>query len=77
MSESGRKQSATDLGFWHDATLEELMAKQGIRGPQSFDDLLGAGAGLWDDDHEFEQFVRGIELCRRGARREEPDQRKE
>ena len=41
-------------------TIEELAAEQGVQLPQDFDRLLGAGAQLWDNDAEFDQFLRWL-----------------
>lgn len=54
--------------FWRSSTLEELASEQGVSGPQPLDELLGAGAGLWDTDQEFESFVSGIYERRRESR---------
>ncbi|HEY1379798.1 MAG TPA: hypothetical protein VGF55_23550 [Gemmataceae bacterium] len=44
-------------------TIEELMAAQGIQGPQDLDSL--AAPDLWKDDEEFEQFLAALQESRR------------
>jgi hypothetical protein len=46
-------------------TLPELAAAQGIRGPQDFDALNGAGADLWDSDTDFDEFQAALRESRR------------
>jgi hypothetical protein len=42
-------------------TIEELAAEQGVKLPQNLDELLGKGCDLWDDDEDFENFLRWLE----------------
>lgn len=53
--------------FWHPKTVEQLAAAQGVRGPQSLDALIGAGAELWENDEAFERFLASIDRSRREA----------
>ena len=46
-------------------TLAELAAEQGVSVPQRFDALYGAGADLWDNDAEFEEFQAFLRESRR------------
>lgn len=46
--------------FWRERTLDELAAQQGITVPQPLDELFGAATELWDDDEDFDHFLRGI-----------------
>ncbi|MBI2480488.1 MAG: hypothetical protein HYV60_18230, partial [Planctomycetia bacterium] len=46
--------------FWQSPTLADLSHRQGLAEPQSFDQLLGAGATLWSDDAETEQFAADV-----------------
>jgi len=50
----------TGVNFWEEKTLDQLVAEQGVEPIQRLDEILGAGAGLWEDDREFEEFLRGI-----------------
>ena len=47
-------------GFWQPPTVDELAAEQGITAPQQIDEMIGAAAGLWDDDEDFHRFLQGI-----------------
>jgi hypothetical protein len=51
---------------WRRKTLEELMAEQGIHGPQDLDSL--AAPDLWEDDEEFERFLSALRESRRDGR---------
>lgn len=51
--------------FWREPSLEELAVEQGICQPQKLDDLVGAGADLWDGDEQFDEFLAGIYARRR------------
>jgi hypothetical protein len=53
---------------WRSKTLAEIMAEQGITGPQDLDALIGAGEDLWADDAEFEQFLAYVHQSRREGR---------
>jgi len=46
--------------FWRKRTIEQLMAQQSISAPQRWEDVVGQGAALWDDDRQFDEFLRGI-----------------
>jgi hypothetical protein len=46
-------------------TLAELAAAQGINGPQNFEALFGAGADLWNNDADFEEFQAALCESRR------------
>jgi hypothetical protein len=46
-------------------TVEEIMAEQGITGPQDLDTLIGAGADLWNSDEELDQFLADIRARRK------------
>jgi type II secretory pathway component PulM len=41
-------------------TIEELAAEQGVELPQNLDRLFGAGEQLWDNDAEFDEFLRWL-----------------
>lgn len=43
----------------------QLAAEQGVTVPQDVNGLIGAGAGLWDTDEEFEAFQRWLTEGRR------------
>lgn len=58
-SERALVQESADT-FWQAPPLSELSRRQGIAEPQSFDQLLGAGATLWSDDAETEQFAEDV-----------------
>lgn len=49
-------------------SLAELMAEQGVNGPQDLDALSGSGSDFWVDDAEFEQFLAWLRESRREAR---------
>jgi len=53
---------------WRSKTLAELMAEQGVNGPQDPDSLSGDGADYWADDAEFEQFLAWLRESRREGR---------
>jgi hypothetical protein len=57
--------------FWNEKTLEQLSSEQGIAGPQPLAGLMGAGADLWDDEEDFEEFVSDIYDRRRKSREQE------
>ena len=67
MQQKGRHASE---GFWREKTIEELAAEQGIRPVERLEDILGRGADLWDDDEDFERFLKGIRERRRQGRGE-------
>ena len=48
-------------------TIEELAAEQGVKLPQDLDELLGKGRDLWDDDEDFEQFLKWLNDPKRKA----------
>jgi hypothetical protein len=45
--------------------LDELIAEQGVKPLERFEDLFGAGADLWSDEAEFEHFLEGLRESRR------------
>ncbi len=45
--------------------LEELVAKQGVVRTATFEHLLGAGANLWDDESDFNSFLKAVKAGRR------------
>ena len=47
-------------GFWQERTVDELAVDQGIVIPQQLGGLIGAAAELWDDEEDFQLFVKGI-----------------
>ncbi len=51
--------------FWHEPTVEELMAEQGISAVKSWDQIVGQGSTLWDDDRQFDTFLQNIHERRR------------
>ena len=51
--------SADPADFWEWRSIDELGGEQGIDAPQQFDGMIGAAAGLWDDEEDFERFVKG------------------
>lgn len=46
--------------FWRERTIDELAVQQGIAVPQSLDQVIGAAAGLWEDDGDCDRFVQEI-----------------
>lgn len=61
-------ESLSPEDFWHEPTLEELAAEQGLLVPQAVDNMVGAGADLWESNEELVQFVACIyERRREGA----------
>ncbi len=46
--------------FWNEPPIEQLMAQQGLAGPQRWTEIVGHGADLWDNDQQFEQFLREV-----------------
>jgi hypothetical protein len=53
---------------WRSKSLAELMAEQGVNGPQDLDALSGNGSDYWSDDTEFEQFLAWLRESRREGR---------
>ncbi|MGO9271330.1 MAG: hypothetical protein ACLQOO_13910 [Terriglobia bacterium] len=47
-------------GFSDRKSIAELAAEQGVRLEGQLERIMGAGAGLWASDKEFEGFVQGI-----------------
>ena len=47
-------------GFWPEKTLQQLAVEQAVAPIQRLEEVLGAGAGLWADEHEFHSFLEGI-----------------
>jgi hypothetical protein len=45
-------------------TLAELSVQQGVRGPQDFDALFGAGSDLWDNEADFEAYLASLSESR-------------
>lgn len=50
----------TPEDFWRESTIDQLASAQGIAVPQSLDRILGAAAELWNNEEEFDSFLRGI-----------------
>ncbi len=48
------------MTFWRERTLDEIAAQQGVSVPQPLDEMVGAAANLWDDDEDFNRFLRGL-----------------
>jgi hypothetical protein len=48
--------------------MDQLMAEQGITGPQDVDALIGAETDLWESDAEFERFQEWLRESRREGR---------
>jgi hypothetical protein len=44
--------------------LAEIMAEQGVEKTATYENLVGAGADLWDSDEEFEAFMATIAATR-------------
>lgn len=55
-----KREIPTRSEFWHESTIAELAAKQGLNGAQQFDQLFGQGASLWESDPDCQQFVRDV-----------------
>lgn len=55
---------AVPSDFWESRSIDELAEEQGIDAPQPFDEMIGAAADLWDDEENFEHFVKGSWECR-------------
>lgn len=51
--------------FWHEPTVEELIAEQGHSAAQPWDQIVGQGSTLWDDDRQFDTFLQNIHDRRR------------
>ncbi len=67
-----KTQIVTAEEFWREQTVEELADEQGIAAHQHLHALIGAGAELWEDDEDLEDFVNSIyERRREGRIREE------
>ena len=45
---------------WRERTIDDLAAQQRIAVPQPLDEMIGAAAELWDDEEDFDRFIRGI-----------------
>ena len=61
LSYRGTDESSTmHEGFWQERTVDELAVDQGIVVPQQLGGLIGAAAELWDDEEDFQLFVKGI-----------------
>ena len=54
------KLPAVPTDFWEWRSIDELAREQGIDAPQQFDEMIGAGGDLWDDEEDFESFVNGV-----------------
>jgi hypothetical protein len=54
--------------FRPEKTVEQIMAEQGITGPQDVDALFGSGSDLWETDEEFQQFQDWLRESRREDR---------
>ncbi len=48
---------AAPTDFWREPRLEERAAEQGVRMPQSLDQLVGQGHDLWGSDEDFRTFL--------------------
>jgi hypothetical protein len=57
-----------NTNFWEEKTLDQLAAGQGVPPTLRFEDILGAGAELWKDALDLEEFLRGIYQRRREER---------
>lgn len=55
--------------FWQEKSIDQLAEEQGVRPVERLEDILGRGADLWDDDEDFEAFLRNVE---RGRQDREP-----
>jgi hypothetical protein len=51
--------------FWRERSMAELIKEQGVAPARRFEEVLGQGTTLWDDDRQFDEFLRNI-----GDRRE-------
>jgi len=47
-----------------EAKLRAIAEAQGTLGKSTFENLLGAGKGLWDSDEDFERFMENIRAIR-------------
>lgn len=47
--------------FWHERSLKELAAEQGVQIPTNIDEVLGKARDLWESDQDFESFLTTIE----------------
>lgn len=56
----GRTGGKSPAGFSERKSIAELAAEQGVRLEGQLERIMGAGAGLWASDKEFEGFVQGI-----------------
>jgi len=54
-----------DVSFWEEKPLDQLAAEQAVRPIQRLDDILGAGAELWENDRDLEDFLQSIYQRRR------------
>jgi hypothetical protein len=45
--------------------LDDLIAKQGVAHTATLEHLLGAGSGLWENESDFQQFLKEIKSARR------------
>jgi hypothetical protein len=55
----------TGVSFWEEKPLDQLAAEQAVRPIQRLDDILGAGAELWENDRDLEDFLQSIYQRRR------------
>ena len=46
--------------FWREPSIEELLAEQQVSSARRWDEVVGQGATLWDDDGQFDEFLRNI-----------------
>ncbi len=51
--------------FWEAKTLERLGVEQNVKAVNRLEEVLGAGAALWEDEREFEAFLDAIYQRRR------------
>jgi hypothetical protein len=43
--------------FWHEKSLEELAAEQGVGPIRQLEEVWGQGAHLWDSEADFQEFL--------------------
>ena len=55
--------------FWQEKSIDRLAEEQGVRPVERLEDIWGRGMDLWDDDEDFEEFLRSVE---RGRQDREP-----
>jgi hypothetical protein len=55
-----RATSAAREDFWRERSIEELLAEQQVSSVRRWHDVLGQGKTLWEDDGQFDEFLRSI-----------------